>query len=237
MPSYKQMAEAGRIKPNEEQSSIIDAVGTGKNVVVIAGAGTGKTSTAEMTARRYPKMKILYLAFNKAAQLDAQARMPSNVTCKTSHGLAYGPVGRTYAARLNDGRVPSWKLAQMMGYRSLSVGQDRVVPAKVAAHVRRTVDRFCHSADFELSESHVPWVHEWDEAANNELRRQVAPLAQAAWLDVCQQGGRFPFTFDSYLKIYQLGEPNLGIYNLIMLDEAQDTNPCVADIVLRQRVR
>jgi hypothetical protein len=237
MPSYKQMAEAGRIKPNEEQSSIIDAVGTGKNVVVIAGAGTGKTSTAEMTARAYPKLNILYLAFNKAAQLDAADRMPSNVKCQTSHGLAYGPVGRTYASRLNEGRMPSWKLAQAMGYRSLACGQERVVPAKVAAHVRRTVDRFCHSADFELTERHVPWMSSWDEKTNAELRSAITPLAQAAWMDVCQQGGRFPFSFDSYLKIYQLGEPNLGMYDLIMLDEAQDTNPCVADIVLRQKER
>jgi superfamily I DNA/RNA helicase len=223
-------------KPNEEQRAIIRAVGTGEDVLTIAGAGTGKTSTAEMVARRYPRKRILYIAFNRAAKEDAQARMPGNVQCKTTHGLAFGPVGRSYSSRLNEGRCPSWKLAQVMGYRPIQVAHERLVQAKVASIVRRTVDRYCHSADVELHEGHVPWVSAWDADMNNELRAQIQPLAAVAWEDVMSQGGRFPFSHDSYLKIYQLGEPKLN-FDLVILDEAQDTNPCVGDIVIRQQGR
>lgn len=228
---------ATRIRPNDEQRAIIDAVADGKNTIVIAGAGTGKTSTMELVARALPKTRILYLAFNRAAKDDAEKRMPQNVTCKTSHGLAYGPVGRTYASRLNQGRIPSWKLAQIMSYHTVNLSaSERMPAAKIASMVRRTVDRFCHSADVEIEPYHTPWLSALSEEENTALRQLVRPLAREAWDDVLQNNGKFPFTFDSYLKIYQLGEPKLA-YDLICLDEAQDTNPCMADIVLKQNMQ
>lgn len=42
-------------------------------------------------------------------------------------------------------------------------------------------------------------------------------------------------THAGYLKIFQLSRPTLGrTYDVIMLDEAQDSNPCIASIVLRE---
>ena len=38
---------------------------------------------------------------------------------------------------------------------------------------------------------------------------------------------------DTYLKLYQLSKPKLG-FELVFLDEAADTTPCVLDIVLNQ---
>ena len=48
-------------------------------------------------------------------------------------------------------------------------------------------------------------------------------------------GAPFPKTFDSVLKVYQLSQPDLSpMYDVIMLDEAQDINECQADIISRQ---
>ncbi|CAN0284445.1 unnamed protein product [Hapterophycus canaliculatus] len=42
-------------------------------------------------------------------------------------------------------------------------------------------------------------------------------------------------THAGYLKLFQLSRPCLGrTYDVIMLDEAQDSNPCIANIVLRE---
>lgn len=42
-------------------------------------------------------------------------------------------------------------------------------------------------------------------------------------------------THAGYLKLFQLSRPCLGrTYDVIMLDEAQDSNPCIASIVLRE---
>ena len=42
---------------------------------------------------------------------------------------------------------------------------------------------------------------------------------------------RVPMTFDGYLKLYQLSNPVLGSYNVILIDEAQDLTPGVIQIV------
>ena len=42
-------------------------------------------------------------------------------------------------------------------------------------------------------------------------------------------------THAGYLKLFQLARACLGrTYDVIMLDEAQDSNPCIASIVLRE---
>ena len=43
-----------------------------------------------------------------------------------------------------------------------------------------------------------------------------------------------PMSHSGYLKLYQLRRPRLDVdYDVIMLDEAQDTNPAIRDIVMR----
>lgn len=50
-----------------------------------------------------------------------------------------------------------------------------------------------------------------------------------------EQRGFLGMTHAGYLKLFQLSGKLLGrTYDVIMLDEAQDSNPCIADIVLRE---
>lgn len=47
--------------------------------------------------------------------------------------------------------------------------------------------------------------------------------------------GALGMTHAGYLKLFQLSRPCLSrTYDVIMLDEAQDSNPCIASIVLRE---
>ena len=41
-------------------------------------------------------------------------------------------------------------------------------------------------------------------------------------------------THDGYLKLWQLSKPSLGQYDALLVDEAQDMNPCMLDVVRRQ---
>jgi hypothetical protein len=70
------------IKPTVEQLAIIDASRTGDMVAISAGAGTGKTSTLRLIAEANPDKSMLYLAFNKAIQQEADGSFPPNVTAK-----------------------------------------------------------------------------------------------------------------------------------------------------------
>lgn len=65
------------------------------------------------------------------------------------------------------------------------------------------------------------------------LTQTVLPLAQDYWDDVNAPGGTLPFEHDHYLKIWALSRPVLDA-EVVMLDEAQDSNPVLAELVGNQ---
>jgi len=96
------------------------------------------------------------------------------------------------------------------------------------------VARYCHSAAAELGPEHVPAVPGLDEPkVTAALQTVVVPLAQQAWADLSRPDGRLRFTHDHYLKLWQLSGPRLPC-DFVLLDEAQDANPVVADVIERQ---
>src|SRR3954464_13118333 len=80
------------LQPSPEQLTLIDARRSDPagSLRVLAFAGSGKTTALRLLARADPS-PALYLAYNKAAQLElqAQARFPAHVACRTVHSLAY----------------------------------------------------------------------------------------------------------------------------------------------------
>ncbi len=82
-------------KPTQEQADAIDNFKTGQNLKINAFAGTGKTSTLQMLGECSSK-RGLYLAFNRSIADDAQKRFPSNITCQTTHSLAYRATPSAY---------------------------------------------------------------------------------------------------------------------------------------------
>ncbi|WP_433415068.1 UvrD-helicase domain-containing protein [Microtetraspora malaysiensis] len=221
--------------PTSEQQAIIDAARTGTDLVIEAGAGTGKTTTLKMVAATSGQ-RGLYLAYNKAIAEDARANFPPGTHCATAHSLAYRAVGHQYQNRLNGPRLPAREIARILGIPAvLDLGKHGLTSFKVAHLVMDTVSRFCHSADVQVGPEHVPAVPGLDDASNRmALRAAITPLAARAWTDITNPGGRLRFTHDHYLKIWALTRPVLS-YELLMLDEAQDANPVIADVVERQQ--
>ena len=87
-----------------EQKRIIECdLVPGETLKVIAFAGTGKTTTLVEYTKARPGMKFLYIAFNKSVQVEAQKKFPSNVTCRTSHALAFRANGFKHKDRLVPG--------------------------------------------------------------------------------------------------------------------------------------
>ena len=221
-------------KPTAEQAAIVDASTTGDHLVVEAGAGTGKTSTLKLMARANPRRRGLYMAYNRAIKEDAARTFPASVECRTSHGLAYGPVATRYKHRVNGRRVPARLAAQILGINEpirLAADLAPLAPQQLARLAVHTVDRYCHSADDDLTARHVPLINGLeDRAVRADLARAIVPLAQRAWKDLTAPDGQLRFTHDCYLKIYQLGRPRLS-FDYLLVDEAQDLNPVVQAIV------
>lgn len=226
--------------PTAEQVAIVDAAKTGTHLVIEAGAGAGKTSTLKLIADGLGHNKTgIYVAYNKAIAADAAASFPGQVICRTAHSFAYQAVGKTYRARLNAPRVPVQRTATLLGLREPYRYNDKLAPLapqQLARVVMETIQRFCYSADPHITARHVPFVPgvSDDPATRKAFNTYVAEAARKGWdHQIVPVNGKLRFTHDCYLKIWAMSRPQLGA-DYVLLDEAQDSNPCVAALVTAQ---
>lgn len=221
-------------QPTTEQQAIITAARSGKNLVIQAGAGTGKTSTLKMAAHALGGRKAVYVAYNRSIAMEAAARFPSHVTCRTAHSLALQAVGREYAHRLRSPRELPSRRAEILGTTWLDLGPTlKISPIQMARIAVETVMRFCYSANDEITLAHVPRQNGVSDADHAAIAQTVLPYANRAWTDVCHRNGLLKFQHDHYLKMWALTKPQLPA-EVVMLDEAQDSNPVVAQLVQQQ---
>ncbi|ECG8632734.1 ATP-dependent helicase [Salmonella enterica subsp. salamae] len=204
-----------------EQAAVI--AWKGERLVVIAFAGTGKTSTLRRYAEENPTERMLYVAYNRAIRDEAEQKFPFNVTCKTSHQLAWPTVGKHYSHRLvNTLRLTD--IARALNSRNWL--QSRLV--------LDVLNRFMCSSSPQISAEHAP---DADDCKGLEPT-QILLSARKIWDKMSARHGDFPVTHDTYLKLYQLSKPNLSSrYTTLLFDEAQDANPVTSAIVLNQTCR
>ena len=79
------------IQLSSEQQHFIEVTKSGKNVLVDACIGSGKTTAIQKLCEQLPaRKKILYLTYNKLLKIDARAKIRRrNVTVTNYHGYAY----------------------------------------------------------------------------------------------------------------------------------------------------
>jgi hypothetical protein len=240
---------AGPHRPTVEQTAVMDLFKSGRDMVIQAGAGTGKTTTLGMLARTTSRHGC-YVAFNKSAAQDADRAMPVTVQSSTMHSLAYRALNAELGIwqRLNDAkRMPSARLAKRLGIGPVHVTIPGapvkvLAPALLAGHVMRALRRFCESAAESPGPEHFPYlhgidVHDADGVHGNVNNRQLAyhllePLTKA-WDDVRGPAMLVPFAHEHYLKIWQLRNPQLP-GEFVLFDEAQDANGVMLAVLAAQ---
>lgn len=221
-----------KFPPTDEQAAICRA--DGKVVKANAFAGTGKSSTFVFLAESRPKERILYVAFNKAIQTEAEARFPQNVKARTGHSLAYRSNGFVY------GSVPKKLAGDIRPYhvngKLLESGLSRMIPAAsqnlYAGRVIETLKNYLVSADMEFNLGHVSIGSSPAERQHFDGNAVLAG-ARKVWEWMQDPASPVPMLHDGYLKQYQLTNPRLP-YDRILFDEAQDTNPVMQAIVAAQ---
>ncbi len=221
------------VEATDEQLAARGAFAGGAELALIAGAGTGKTSTLIMMGQ-VTRKRGLYMAFNRATALDARRRFPSNVQCRTAHSLAFAITGQGFRDRLNAPRIPARESARRLGItRDLPIGPDKITAAHQARLVIGMIRSFCYSSAVEVLAGHMEPVNGLAPVEQQEVARLLLPHARRAWDDLCSPGGRLRFEHDHYLKMWALTKPRLP-GEFILLDEAQDTNPVVEEVFLAQ---
>lgn len=230
-----------KLVPTDEQAAIVQAARTGEDLVVIAGAGSGKTSTQRLVSQALASQRGIYIAYNKAIADDAAGSFPSNTRCSTAHSIAFRALGFHYQGRLTDARVPAYRVAEILSITGFNLDADEkgadtlMLPKHLAMIVNDTVENFCYSADEVIAEKHVPYEAKLSRKQNNQVAKAVVPYARKAWDDLTlREGGRLRFQHDHYLKMWQLTDPQLPA-DFVLLDEAQDANPVIAAVINSQR--
>jgi hypothetical protein len=234
--------------PTPQQREVVDAVLTGDDVVVRALAGTGKTSTLQLIARRLkrekPRQRIVYVAFNKSIQLEAQSKMPDNVESRTGDSIAYRAMPKEITAKMrSEGRLTKLKeIATAFGIGP-SVNPDRpdnsdekLSSQKVTSIIRKAVEKYAISADDEIGPQHFQF---------NNVPDEWVDLAQQMWTDINDPNGRLRVTNSHITKMWALTRPDLSSSgsglgrpaDVIFFDEAQDINPVMGKVIADQKIQ
>jgi F-box protein 18 (helicase) len=210
------------VQLTQEQQAILstDPV-VGKPIKVTAFAGTGKTFTLTEYAKSRPRFPMTYIAYNKSIQLHAEKVMPRNVTSRTIHSLAFAKFGRRYKDKLGNLKIGS--VMRYLGIREY----------KFAMFITRTLEAYLASSYDEIDENCVPRGAE--KLFGPNAPDILVSMAKKAW-NVCQDEDDTDLVMphDGYLKLYQLSRPQINT-DVVLMDEAQDTTPCVWHIIMNQR--
>jgi superfamily I DNA/RNA helicase len=238
-------------KPTPQQQSCIEA-STDSSIDMLkieACAGAGKTSTLCMMAEANA-VPSLYLAFNKVTAEEASAKFPGHVTCKTTHSVAYAAFGKKIQHKLSrpKGRYVNVagtgsEVARYFNISPVWQGDEvAVTSAFIGLLVKTTVARFEQSADAEIKLSHTPYGELMEKFKSvtfdvKGTQQAILHYARKLWDERTDLSSPVLATHDTYLKMYQLSKPILAGFDVLYVDEFQDTTPCVLDIVLNQRGR
>lgn len=79
----------------DEQKELLKQVASGKNVLVDACIGSGKTTAIQVMCNEFRNKKILYLTYNRLLKIDAKSKIKSpNTTVTNYHGFAMSVLAR-----------------------------------------------------------------------------------------------------------------------------------------------
>lgn len=212
------------MKSTAEQLSVIEY--QGHHLVVKAYAGCGKTSTLVAYAQQHSRLRMLYLAYNRAIRDEGAAKFPRNVVCKTSHQLAWPGFGQRYQHKLGNVRLTD--AAVLLDTRHWGSVRDALA----------VLSAYLSSADREIGLTHaLASLDEESPATGGDAHIERAiGSARQLWEAMIDPQHSFPCQHDAYLKLYQLSRPTLP-YDVILFDEAQDSNPVTAALVAGQSAR
>lgn len=211
--------------PTEEQATIgkaaVQLLERPRGIIKsVAGAGCGKTTTLQNSARECYEAgarRLCYLAYNKPLVEDGKQRFNNLATVATFNGMAFKATGAINSGRKTANLYPS-HVVQAFDLRSKKLPIDADNFSKI---VLQTLSAYCNSSSSIITTAHLPsWVKD-----------QVVGGLAVRYADVLFQGIRvgqntvLPLPHDAYLKEWQLqGCPGLSAFELVLLDEAQDAS-------------
>jgi len=210
----------------KEQKDIIFA--KENKIKISALAGAAKTSTLYYYAKERPFKKILYIVYNKAMKDEAEHTFGNlrHVTIKTVHGLAFGYVGTFYKHKLTF----NYGVVDIIKDLNLDWNHDM----ELATKIHRMMNEYMLSdvlnfEDIELFKN--------ENGQSTTERDIIIDFCKKLWKLKKDYNNNIKVEHDFYLKLFHLSKKKLNHkYDIILLDEAQDSSKLVLDIVKSSNV-
>ncbi|ELA9367432.1 DUF87 domain-containing protein [Vibrio parahaemolyticus] len=234
-----------------QMDDIIDAVQAGDNVKGFAYAGGGKSTLLRAIEKYQPRKKGLYICYNKSLEREARKLFKGhNVDIATGHSFALN----SFEPSTRDGylRKVGLKLSPeaVRKYANINIedpeykllGLDNSVSV-----ITSTAEQFIASASEMISDIHLSQTAK-DKVSQlikkklllsknkTEIYIYIVNQAKKLIRSMLDPNNNCPITHDLYLKAWQLSNPKIK-YSYIMFDEAQDANPVILSVILRQKAQ
>jgi len=208
----------------KEQKYILDLVKQGEPLIkILAFAGSGKTTILKEIAKANPNKRILYLAFNKAIQMEAKKKFPKNTEVRTTHSLAYKYIMSSHRYQVRNSDYKLIELKDILSEKNWNVL--KIVKIMLKEFFNTDYDDI--EAVYKKRRSYVVGKIESD-----DLEKEAIDLTIKLY--TMMKSGDIEVTHDFYLKEFQLKlkrkEIKMKPYDIILLDEAQDLNRVVYNI-------
>ena len=96
-----------------------------------------------------------------------------------------------------------------------------------------TVNTYIASADEQMDLQHTVNCPK----SNYFTPSDILTAAIALWGKMVDLKDPLGMVHDGYFKLWQLSRPSFAKYDILLLDEAQDTTPCLIDVIKRQNMK
>lgn len=209
----------------DEQKAVIKC--TDPLIVVNACAGSGKTATLLGIMKANPNKKILYIVFNTSMREEASEKVKKygfrHVDIKTSHGLAYKHFGK-----MNDiGNISYLHVAEAFSWGDSPQrrGYLRIIYSYYKKYLQSSflsIKEYCDEIKVEI----IPKLRTYIKNATIE---EAQKNLEKIW--IAMETGQIKMTHDYYLKYFALSDKVEKTYDIVLLDEAQDTNEIMLNIM------
>jgi F-box protein 18 (helicase) len=189
-------------------------------LLVIAFAGTGKTTLLSEYANRRPESSFLYTAFNNHTINEAYGKFPLNTTVITTHSLAYKSVGYLYQHKLKS-RINHKEILEIL---MLDNNQNSVTISKM---IKDVIDGYCFS--------HIVDIKKYINTIKieNKIKSVIKDFSLTVWEKLVDTQNSYGISHDIYFKIFCNSKPILN-FDYILFDEAQDSNDALKFLLIEQ---
>jgi hypothetical protein len=219
------------LRPTPEQEAALQAFRSGKDLKLIAVAGSGKTTTLRLMAEAAPHKRLMYLAFNSSVKTEGKRKMPRNVQVLTLHGLAYREMVR------RDPHLRR-KFGQGRGQiRAHHIHQALSGVSRMGSYVlRATLGNFLRSNLQNPTPAMIPVRYRQILARGGRQDEEGTLLegVRQLWQRIQDPSDPFPLSHDAYVKLWAMSSPRIGGVDALLVDEAQDLDPVFLGVLERQ---